>query len=258
MTEKLGVRFDQEVWDSPSEPGPYGIAGWTAQDRSLLLYDRYDIWELAPDGSKSRLVTNGLGRRDKIVLRYVRLDPEEKAIPSSGPLVLQASDETTRASGAYRVDLSLPTAEPVKIVMMDKLFGGLQKAKNADIFVHTEQRFEEFPDLWVSGADFANARKVSLANPQQAGYNWGRAELISYTNSDGVPLPAVLIKPEDFDPAKKYPLMVYIYETLASGLHRYYPPSPGTSINFSRYVSHGYVVLMPDIIYEIGYSGQAP
>ena len=50
--------------------------------------------------------------------------------------------------------------------------------------------------------------------------------------------------------------MVYIYEKLTAGLHRYVPPAPGTSINFSRYVSNGYVVLMPDIVYETGYPGE--
>jgi dipeptidyl aminopeptidase/acylaminoacyl peptidase len=257
LTGRIDVSFVDEEHDSPSDPRPYGVAGWTDGDKSLLVYDRYDIWEIAHDGSKSRMVTSGMGRKSGLVFRYVRLDPEEKAIPAGGPLVLQTSDEKTRATGAYRVDLAKPAADPVKVVMLDKLYSGLQKAKNADVYVHTEQRFDEFPDLWVSGADFAAARKVSNANPQQAEYNWGKAELIEYTNADGKKLPAVLIKPEDFDPAKKYPLMVYIYETLAQGLHRYYAPSPGTSINFTRYVSNGYVILMPDIVYEIGYPGSS-
>ena len=257
LTGKLAVRFDQEVWDSPSEPRPYGVAGWTDGDKSILIYDRFDIWEISPDGAKSRMVTSGMGRRDKLVFRYSRLDPERTTIPASGPLLLQTSNEKTRATGAYRVDLSAPAADAVKVVMLDKLFGGLQKAKNADVYVFTQQRFEEFPDLWTSGPDFAAARKVSQANSQQSEYNWGKAELIEYTNADGKTLPAVLIKPEDFDPSKKYPLMVYIYETLASGLHRYYPPSPGTSINFTRYASNGYVILMPDIVYEVGYPGSS-
>jgi len=257
LTGKLGVSFDQEVWDSPSEPGPYGTAGWTDGDKSILVYDRYDIWEISPDGAKSRMITNGMGRKDDLVFRYSRLDPEKTTVPASGPLVLQASNDKTRATGAYRVDLAAPTADPVKVVMMDKLFGGLQKAKNAEVYVFTQQRFEEFPDLWVSGADLSGARKVSHANPQQAEYNWGKAELIEYTNADGKVLPAVLVKPEDFDPSKKYPLMVYIYETRALGLHRYVPPSPGTSINFTRYVSNGYVLLSPDIVYEVGYPGSS-
>lgn len=256
LTAKLGVSLVDETWDTPGEPGPYGTGGWTDGDASVLVYDRYDIWEILPDGSKARMVTNGIGRRDKIVFRYVALDPERKTVPAKEPLVLTAANDITRASGAYRANLATP-GDPAKIIMLDKQFGGLRKAKNADVYAFTWQRFEEFPNLWVSDADFAAARKVSDANPQQADYRWGQAELIDYLNADGVTLPAVLIKPDDFDPAKKYPLMVYIYETMAEGLNRYYAPSPATNINFTRYVSNGYVILMPDIVYEVGYPGSS-
>ncbi len=255
LTAGLGVSFVDEEWDTPDNPRFYGPAGWTDGDAAVLLYDRYDIWEISPDGAKRRMITNGMGRREKLVFRYARLDPETPAIPARGPLVLLTTNEKTRATGACRVDLAAPAADPAKIVMLDKQLGGLLKAKNADVYVHTEQRFDEFPDLWTSGPDFAAARKVSEANPQQAQYLWGRAELIDYTNADGKVLPAVLVKPEGFDPSKKYPLMVYIYETQAMGLHRYTPPAPGTNINFSRYVSNGYVLLVPDIVYEVGYPG---
>ena len=254
LTSKLGVSLVDETWDTPNDPSPYGTGGWTDGDASVLIYDRYDIWEIAPDGSKARMITNGAGRAEKLVFRYINLDPDQKTVPAKQPIVLTATNDTTKASGAYRVTLADP-AGPAKVVMFDKLFGGLRKAKNADVYAFTLQRFDEFPNLWTSDGDFAAARKVSDANPQQADYRWGKAELIDYTNGDGVVLPAVLIKPDDFDASKKYPLMVYLYETMAEGLLRYYAPGPGTNINFSRYVSNGYVVLMPDIVYEVGYPG---
>jgi dipeptidyl aminopeptidase/acylaminoacyl peptidase len=99
--------------------------------------------------------------------------------------------------------------------------------------------------------------KISNANPQQAEYVWGKAELIDYVNADGKTLRAVMIKPDNFDPSKKYPLMVYIYEQLANSLHSYRRPNPGHSINITRYVSNGYVVLLPDIVYDTGYPGEA-
>jgi len=256
LTTSLGTSLVVETWDRPGEAEPYGTGGWTDGDASVLVYDRYDIWEIAPDGTKMRMVTNGAGRRDKIVFRYINLDPDRKTVPVKEPIILTATDDTTKASGAFRVTLAA-SGGPVKAAMFDKLFRDLRKAKNADVYAFTLQRFEEFPNLWVSGADLTAARKVSDANPQQASYRWGKAALIDYVNADGVTLPAVLIKPDDFDPTKSYPLMVYIYETMAEGLHRYYPPAPGTNINFSRYVSNGYVILMPDIVYEIPYPGSS-
>jgi dipeptidyl aminopeptidase/acylaminoacyl peptidase len=248
LTGALKVSFQDETWDTPNQPSPYGAPGWTEGDKSVLLYDRYDIWEVKPDGSGARTITNGAGREQHLVFRYQRLDPEQRTIPASRPLLLQTTDERTKASGYYRV--SLAGSQPPEKLMMGK-------AKNADVLVLTAQRFDEFPDLWLSDTSLSKLTKVTDANPQQAEYNWGRSELIDYVNADGKPLRAILTKPENFDPSKKYPLLVYIYEELTNGLHRYVAPAPGTSINVTRYVSNGYIVLQPDIVYDTGYPGEA-
>jgi dipeptidyl aminopeptidase/acylaminoacyl peptidase len=72
-----------------------------------------------------------------------------------------------------------------------------------------------------------------------------------------VPLQATLFKPVGFDAKKKYPLMVYIYERLTQNLHSFVNPAPGHSVNTSYYVSNGYLVLQPDIVYTIGQPGQS-
>ncbi len=256
LTGKLGVSFHEEDWDTPDQPRPYGSAGWLEGDRAVLLYDRYDVWSILPDGSGAQMLTRGLGRKGKIIFRYQKLDPEEKSISASAPILLHALDDMSKASGYYRLK-SAATADPSPLVMLDKAFGNLIKAKNADRLVFTLSRFDEFPDLWSSDGNFAGLKRVSKANPQQAEYAWGRSELIEYRNADGKSLRAILTRPEDFDPSKKYPLMVYIYEQLTNGLHRYVSPAPGTSINITRYVSNGYVVLQPDIVYETGYPGES-
>ena len=256
LTEKIANRFQQEN-NTPDLPGAYGTAGWTANDASVLLYDKFDIWEVKPDGSGARMITNGEGRRHEIAFRYRALDPDETVVPSGKPLLLSAVDDRTRASGYYRIPALSTTAAPEKVVMLDKAFGGLTRAKNADTVVFTLSRFEEFPDLWVSDTAFKDMKKVSNANPQASQYLMGRSELIDYVNADGKTLRAILTRPENFDPAKKYPLMVYIYEELTQGLHTYNAPNVGTSINIPRYVSNGYVVLRPDIVYETGYPGQS-
>ena len=256
LTSKLGVSFQEEDWDTPDQPRPCGSAGWTEGDKSVLLYDRYDIWEAQPDGSAARMLTRGLGRNKKITFRYQKLDPEEKTLSASKPLLLHAVNTDSKASGYYRAG-SAGGSEPAALVMIEKAFGSLIKARNADTLVFTLSRFEEFPDLWHSDGNFAGMKKISHANPQQAEFIWGRSELIDYRNTDGKMLRAILTKPEDFNPAKKYPLMVYIYEELTNGLNRYIPPAPATSINITRYVSNGYIVLQPDIVYQTGYPGES-
>jgi dienelactone hydrolase len=256
LTDKMSVKFQQSN-DVPDLPGAFGVAGWTADDKSVLLYDEFDIWEMKPDGGTPRNVTAGEGRKAQVALRYRSMDPQERVIPANRPLLLSATDDRTRATGFYRLANLTSTAPPEKVVMLDKAFGAVNKAKNADTVVFTLSRFEEFPDLWTSDLGFKDMKKVSNVGAQQAQFTWGKSELIEYINADGKKLRAILTKPDNFDPGKKYPLMVYIYEELTGGLHTYNTPNVGTSINIPRYVSNGYIMLRPDIVYTTGYPGEA-
>jgi dipeptidyl aminopeptidase/acylaminoacyl peptidase len=257
LTASLGVKFFNEDTDTPSTPGAYGSAGWTRDGKSVLLYDRYDIWRISPDGSGARNITAGFGRSHDIRLRYTRTeaDSHERWIDPSKPLLLAGENLKTMESGFFRG--SLDGAEPRQLVMAAKSFGTPVKAKDADVYLLTEQTFNEFPDLLTTGGTFQEMRKVSDANPQKSGLLWGTAELVPFKNADGVPLQAALYKPENFDATKKYPMMVYIYERLTQNVNHFVNPAPGTSINISYYVSNGYLVLTPDIVYTTGYPGQS-
>jgi dipeptidyl aminopeptidase/acylaminoacyl peptidase len=256
ITGKLNVRFNREDWDTPNPSGPYGIAGWTDGDKSILVYDRYDIWKINPNGSNAHTITEDFGRKNNLSFRYINLDPDEVTINPDKPILLQTSNEETMASGFYR-DKVNGNALPTKLIMADNSFGRRPyKAKKADRLLFTRSSFDEFPDLWLSDLDFSNPQKITDLGKQMEPFIWGKAELRDFLSADGKPLKGILIKPDNFDPSKKYPLMVYIYETLHDGLHRYRNPSPSTSVNPAYYVSNGYVMWMPDIEYDTGYPGK--
>lgn len=261
LTKSLGVAFWREETDTPSTPGAYGNGGWTKDDKYVLLYDKYDVWQIAPDGSSAKNLTDGIGRKEKIEFRIVRPEQErgpgvaDRGIDPAKPLLLAAENEWTRDSGFYRDRID--GAAPEKLLMAAKNFSAPTKAKDADVLMLTASRFDEFPDIQITDSNFKALKKVSDAGKQKDLFTWGRAELVRYKNSDGVPLSGILIKPDNFDPKRKYPLMVYIYEKLSDGVHRFVDPRPGHSINASFYASNGYLVLMPDIVYTIGYPGQS-
>lgn len=254
LTKNISANFYNEENDQPSTPGSYGIAGWTKDDAYVLIYDRYDIWQVWPDGSNARNLTEGVGRKESTALRYVRLDPRERWIDPDKPMLLSAENEETRDSGYYR-DRVNSTALPLKLLMAAKDFNNPAKAKDADVMIMTASRFDQFPDIWVTNSSFKELKRVSNGDAQRAAFNWGTGELVSFKNTDGVPLKGLLLKPDNFDPRKKYPMIVYIYEKLSQGLHAFRNPAPGTSINPTYYVSNGYLVYMPDIVYTIGYPG---
>ena len=256
LTEKLGVAFWQEDDDHPDIPPSHGIAGWVKDDKYVLLNDQYDIWQIAPDGSSAKNLTDGVGRKDKIEFRYTRLDPEERFIDPAKPMLLRADVEWTHDTGFYR-DRVDGNGLPEKMLMGAKSFGQPTKAKDADVLMLTASRFDEYPDIHITDPNFKALKKVTNEGAQKDQFLWGKAELIRFKNTDGVALTASLIKPDNFDPNKKYPMMVYIYEKLSEGVHRFVAPSPGGSINPTFYASNGYLVLQPDIVYTIGYPGQS-
>jgi dipeptidyl aminopeptidase/acylaminoacyl peptidase len=255
LTGKIaGVRFDDEEFDSPDVRPAYGLGGWTKDDRRVLVYDRFDIWEVDPTGAVAPTnLTDGEGRRLGMVFRAINLDREERALDPARPLLLSADDTLTKASGFWR-DRIGATAPPERIVMGDRNYAGLQKARNADQYLLTQSTYREFPDLWT-GSALTSLTKISDANPQDAQYPRGTVELVSWLNTDGVPLRGLLYKPENFDPSRKYPVVVYYYEKLSDGLHNYVAPTGRNVVNPLVYNAEGYLVFMPDIVYTEGYPG---
>lgn len=246
--------FYNELNDSPDFPRGYGLAGWTKDDASLLINDRFDIWEFNPETGAGKRITKG--RENAITYRYVRLDNEERAIDNKGKWLLTTFNETNKHSGYY--ELNRKNGKGKQLLSGPYRYSTPLKAQDDNHLTFTRQSFEEFADIRYSDLSFKTQTKISNANPQQSEYNWGTAELVKWTSLDGLPLTGMLIKPENFDPNKKYPMIVNFYERSSNGLYTHRAPAPGRStINYSFYTSRGYVIFNPDVKYRIGYPGES-
>jgi dipeptidyl aminopeptidase/acylaminoacyl peptidase len=256
-TEAMPHPVYNEISDRTAPPGSYGMAGWTEDDRYMVVYDANDVWRVDPRGAEAPVnLTDGYGRDHDLRLRVVRLDWDQDHVPLDEDVVISAFDNVTKADGYYRTRLDAPRA-PERLVREDVSFGGLQKAEDADVILFTKSTYEMFPDLWTADTGFQGQRRLTDANPQQADYNWGSAELVTWTSADGEELQGILYKPENFDPSREWPMMVYFYERSSNRLHSYNVPNTGTSISRSFYVSRGYVLFEPDIPYKAGYPGES-
>ena len=254
LTDKLPVKFQDEEFDSPDVPPPYGLGGWSSADRRVLVYDRFDIWEVDPSGAVApKNLTDGEGRRTGVTFRVVDLNREDPFLDANTPLLLRAVDSLTKASGFWRDRMGVD-GKPEKIVMADRNLNGLQKARDAEQYLLTQSTYREFPDLYT-GTTIVSTARISDANPQDAQYPRGTVELVSWLNGDGIPLRGLLHKPENFDPTKQYPMIVYFYEKLTDGLHNYVAPSGRNTVNPLVYNSLGYIVFQPDIVYTDGQPG---
>ena len=132
------------------------------------------------------------------------------------------------------------------------------KAMNANTYIFTRENYVESPDLYSTTDNATTATRLTSLNPQQKNYNWGTAELYKWKAFDGKMSEGVLYKPENFDPSKKYPLILYFYETHSNTVYDYIDPTPtGSRLNVSFFVSRGYLVFSPDIRYTIGHPAKS-
>ncbi len=270
ISEKAPVSFVNEDDDHPYELPIWGVAGWSKDGRAVVVNHRFDLWRLPLADGDAENITRGVGDAEQIRFRYVNLSPSEDAprgrrffgrgrsnpdpIDLTKPLLLSAYGEWTKKSGYYSLEIG---QKPRPLIFQDKSVGRPVKAKQADAVLYTMETFVDFPDYWVSGSDFAEPRRITEANPQQSEYRWGRRVLVDYENSKGVKLQATLALPAGYEEGKRYPMLVYFYEKMSQRHHQYSMPRYDDRPHMSTYASDGYLVLMPDVVYEMGRPGDS-
>ena len=203
-----GKVFYNELSDYPNHPRSYGFAGWTKNDKSILIYDRYDIWEFNPDNGKGTRLTKG--RETQTVYRNIKLERDKKYIEKSDQMLFTTFDENNKNSGYYKYNYKEENG--FNLINGPYRYSTPVKARENNHLMYTKQSFELYPDIRFSDLSFKSEKLISDVNPQQSEYNWGTAELINWSSLDGLPLTGMLIKPENFDPNKKYPMIVNFYE----------------------------------------------
>ncbi len=272
LTESSGVDFINRQDDHPYELPAYGSAGWTKDGKSVLLYDRFDVWVVPVDGKPAANLTRGMGERDQVRFRVTRLSAptggggpggfgggggggDDEGIDLGEPVLLTAYGEWTKKAGYFEVKMG---SDPQPLIWLDKSVGRPVKADDAERMVFTQSTFVEFPDYWMSDTRFRNPRKVTDANPQQADFAWspGRV-LIDYVDERGNRLQGTLGLPAGYQEGKRYPMLVYFYELSSQQHHNYFAPTYDDRPHMSTYASNGYLVFQPDIVYTIGKPGSS-
>ena len=188
------------------------------------------------------------GTTEEIRHRYVRVNPDEETIDLTKPMYVSLFGLWSKKSGYGLVN---PGSSAVtNLVWMDKSVGGLSKARNADVYGYTVQDYDDSPDFFVGGADLKAAKQITTTNAFQSNYAWGKSEIVDYKTDKGVRLQGALYYPAGYEPGKRYPMIVYMYEKLSDGVHRYVAPSDRDYYNTTVFTSEGYFVFQPDIVFR--------
>jgi len=259
ISDKIPYSVIDEKFDKPQPAGAYGQAGLSLDSRFFIVYDEYDIWALPiKDGSgEAFCITNGYGRKNNVKFKILNLSStrgQKDGIDLKGDILLEYLNLNNMNSGYYKVRCGNDPAPlldgPYKYSFSRRL--------GDNYFVVKRESFSEAPDYWLTDKNFKLIRRVSNLNNQLENYRTGNTSLISWKDGAGSTQTGLLYTPEGYDSTKRYPTIVYFYETMSQDANYFYTPAPTTStINPLMFVSRGYVIFMPDIRYEIGWPGRS-
>ena len=260
---------------------------WSKDGNSVLVSDGFDVWKLPVNGGGAATNLTVDGKQNQI--RYQRLyafgGAGRQSSPGGGrggrggrggagfadgvdlsqPLYFSMYGEWTKKEGLARVDAARPGAQ--RLAWDDAKYS-FEKAKDADVYLFTRQTAIDFPNYYVAGAELTKpatsasamkaARQITDADPQQKEFAWtSGVRLVNYTSDKGDKLQGALYLPANYEPGKKYPLLVTIYEKRSNLAHSYVTPNETSTPNRSIYTSRGYAVLDPDIVYRVNDPGMS-
>ncbi len=240
----------------------FGNAGWTADHKWVLYYDKHDIWAISHDGKARKRLTKGMEKG--LRFRFASLPGARSTsnysvtnapeFNTSQKVILTATSLVDGSSGYYMLDFKTG-ARP--IVFKPAQLDGILLSGNRNAVAYVEQAFASSPAIKFKHIGKADDITVAQSNQPQKRFHWGFSKMIHYTNHKGQLCNGALFYPARFEDGKKYPMIVYIYDDVSHELHRYVNPSLENPIGFNvtNLTSKGYFVLMADIVYEEGNVG---
>ncbi|KZN51131.1 prolyl oligopeptidase family serine peptidase [Pseudoalteromonas luteoviolacea] len=244
--------FTDDKHDYP-EPNPgYGFAGWQLDGSTLYAYSKFDIWAFDTKTGGAKRLTQG--KETNTQYRVIKLDKKQVGFASDETLFLSAHNLQNKQT--HIAKLNLATGELGTALKGEARFDLVRKAKHADKLIFTKQTYHQFPDYWQTNSQFNTPKKITQLNPQVANFAWGqKPELVQYKGYNGESLQGVLIKPADYKPGQKLPVVIYFYRYMSQRMYDFPKMKLNHRPNFPMFTSNGYAVFLPDIRFEIGKPG---
>ena len=227
-------------------PGPDGDPKWspdgsqiaymTSDGAKYFFYANRRIAVVPSDGGKPRVLTSSFDE-DPALLRW------------SGEGIYFSALQKTRSS-LFVVNPENGSARPVAMPGSE-IAGAFSFAEHAPQVAFRGAGANEYAEVYVGDLSGDAPKQITHAGDQLKTFDTARREVVQWKSGDGATVEGILTKPANFDPNKKYPLLVVIHggptgvDMPSIAADRYYP--------VERFVARGALVLRPNYRGSAGY-----
>ncbi len=222
---------------------------WDATNNIYLLSSNA-VWRTSMTAERAEQIAAIPGR----TLRHI-ITPNGRTIwtPKPDTIVVVTRAEHNRQEGFYAINLG--TAKAEALLEENKSYGfvpPLRTAVSADgrHLVFTSQSASEPEDIWTTEAGKFTPRRVTHINPVFDRYVMGQGRLIEWRTLNDQIVHGALLLPAGYEPAKRYPLIVYQYPGSSWSMHgNLFGMNFFSSAveNWQFFATRGYAVLLADV-----------
>ncbi|MAM28221.1 MAG: hypothetical protein CMC13_04295, partial [Flavobacteriaceae bacterium] len=147
ITASLKPHFFNKESKEINPSAAYGNPGWSADEKQILLYDKFDLWAITPEGKEAKRLTKG--REQARIYRLYRLSQGRFEVPRfeaqyarffdlKKGVVLSARDIYNEDTGYFHYTNKKGLEQ---IVFKDFAIKNLRMSKNKKTLIYTEERY---------------------------------------------------------------------------------------------------------------------
>jgi dipeptidyl aminopeptidase/acylaminoacyl peptidase len=258
------VAFDHRPSPSPGSSGSTNISVVTLVDGSVNPLvsqdgpDTHPIW--SPDGSRiafeSAMANPAFYYTNSVVAIVpaaggtpvaltTTFDEDPSIVAWNAAGLFFSANERTYAY-LYRIDPGTGVISKVATAGASQTVNSsFSLSKDGQTVTYLSASAASMPDVFVGN------RRLTDMNAQTGQWTASTLEVVSWTSGDGTPIEGVLHKPLDFDPSRKYPLLVVIHGG-PTGVSRAVPFT-SSIYPIDLWVPRGILVLEPNYRGSAGY-----
>jgi len=189
-----------------AQPGPDGNPRWSPDGKRIVFSSAMGNPKFFHSNSKLAVVSVDGGAPRSITDAF---DEHPGFVEWNADGIYFGGLQKT-ASHLFRVDPE--TGRITRVTAPDNFIaGGFSFTKDGKQIAFTSPSPTSLNEVYVSPVQNFSPRKLTSMTDQVKDFTLATREVISWQSKDGATIEGVLIKPADFDPAKKYPLLCVIH-----------------------------------------------